>query len=544
MSEFRPTGLPRWQLSKLALLALSVPAMGHGADHGEALGAVEVHASCAVDAMPLLAQGIALLHHMTYDRAEQAFAEAADADPRCALAWWGRAMSYIHPLWSDPPAVETFERGRQFAEKAQSLPPSTPEEQAYVAAVHAYYLAGRQAKEAPNLAAFADEWEQAHEANPDDLEAASFYALALLATSDPGDKTFTRQTRAADIVARILARVPTHPGAHHYLIHAFDYPPLADGALDAARQYGNIAPDVPHALHMPTHIFTRLGLWRESIEWNERSAAAALEQPVEGRVSLHYLHALDYLAYAHLQRGEDEQAREVLRLVEAIDGPMQVEIAVPYTLAAVPARLLLERQDWAGAAELRARVPANYAWDRFPAIEAITWFARALGAARSGDPDNARAAIARLLSLRAAAAESSAYWATQVDIQVAAARAWLLHAEGNGSKALAALHAAADLEASTEKHPVTPGEVLPAAELLGDLLLELERPAEAQKAYEAALARSPNRLNGLAGAARAAELAGDQAAATRYNRELLKLAGDSGRGLAPVQRAERYLTAR
>lgn len=450
-------------------------------------------------------------------------------------------MTYIHPLWTDPPTAEKFMRGEQLVKKAKSLPPSSPEERAYVAAVESYYRQGRAPVEKANLAAFAAGWERAHEQHPDDLEAASFFALALLGTADPKDKTFARQMRAAEIAASIRARAPEHPGAHHYIIHAFDYPPLADKALEVARHYGDIAPDVPHALHMPTHIFTRLGLWKESIEWNERSAAAALKRPVDGEVSLHYLHALDYLAYAHLQLGQDEDAEDVLQTIEALDEPMQIEIAVPYALAAIPARLALERQRWARAAALEPRAPQSYPWDRFPAMEAITWFARAIGAARSGDAAAARTALGKLSSLREPAAQSSSYWAAQIDIQSTAAAAWLAQAEGNETEALALMQKAAQLEAATEKHPVTPGEVLPAAELLGDLLLDTAHYADARKAFDASLARSPNRLNSLSGAARAAELAGDGKAAARYYRDLLALAGDAGTKHAAVQHARRYL---
>jgi tetratricopeptide (TPR) repeat protein len=450
---------------------------------------------------------------MTYERADRAFANAADADPACALAFWGRAMTRIHPLWSDAPTAEAFRRGEQFVQEATRLKPSTPEERAYIAAVEGYYREGRSATETANLAAFADGWERAHEQHPDDLEAASFHALGLLATADPRDKSFARQTRAAAVAADIRSRVPQHPGAHHYIIHAFDYPPLADQALEVAHHYSDIAPDVPHALHMPTHIFTRLGLWQDSIAWNERAAAAALKQPVDGAISLHYLHALDYLAYAHLQLKEDEKAQEVLRKLEAIDQPMQVELATSYTLAAVPARLALERQQWARAASLEPRVPESYPWQRFPEVEAITWFARALGAARSGDIAAAEAAVEKLAALREAAAETSTYWATQVDIQRTAASAWLAHAKGDAAQALELMQKAAELEASTEKHPVTPGEVLPAAELLGDLLMELGRFAQARAAYEQSLARSPNRYNSLAGAARAAQREGNSVAA-------------------------------
>lgn len=517
------------------------PASAAHAGHGHALGAVEVQAACNPAATAQLKRGLALLHHMTYEAAAQAFADAAQSDSTCAMAYWGQAMAYIHPLWSDPPTAENFNRGSELLQKAAGQQQATARERAYIDAAMAYYRPGPAATESANLSAFADGWRRAHELDPQDPEAASFHALALLATADPADKTYARQRQAAALLAAVRRRIPDHPAAYHYLIHAFDYPPLADQALEVARGYADIAPDVPHALHMPTHIFTRMGMWQDSIAWNRRSAAAALKHPVDGQVSLHYLHALDYLAYAHLQLGQDQQAREVLRTLEAIDRPMQVELAVPYALAAVPARLALERQQWRTAAALPPRTPERYPWDRFPAMEAITWFARALGAAHLRDTASAQKAIDRLDALHAPASRSSSYWGRQVAIQRTAASAWLAHARGEDERALTLMHDAARDEAATEKHPVTPGEVLPASELLGDLLLELGRPAEARKAYEASLARNPNRLNSLAGAGRAAQLAGDAAAATDYYRRLVALAGESGASLAPVQRAQQHL---
>ncbi len=513
---------------------------GHPADYGARLGTVELPATCAEAANPLLEQGLALLHHMTYEGAREAFAAATAADPECGVGYWGQAMTFIHPLWSDPPTEALFERGRELLATAQSRGPHSDRLKAYVSAAEAYYASGRGPTETANLAAFEKGWERVHRQYPDDPEAACFYALARLGTADPRDKTYASQRAAAEIVEQVLARVPDHPGGHHYLIHASDYPPLAAQALEVARSYGRIAPAVPHALHMPTHIFTRLGLWSEAIDWNRNSAAAALHHPVDGAVSMHHLHALDYQAYAHLQRGEDAAAEAVAAGMRALKGPFQAEVATPYTFAALPARLVLERQRWAEAAALEPRVPAALPWEKFPAVEAITHFARALGAARSGDPEGARQAIARLAELRDAAAVSSAYWAHQVDVQRVAAEAWLLKAEGRAEEALATLSRAAEMEASTEKHPVTPGEVLPVRELLADLLFEMGRFAEAQAAYEATLERSPGRLNSLYGAGRAAEAAGDGATAARYYRLLLDgTAVDSG--LERLAHARRFL---
>lgn len=511
--------------------------------YSDQLGSVHLPAVCSETAQPDLERGLALLHHMTYEEGQAAFATAAEADPQCAMGYWGQALTFIHPLWSDPPTEATFENGRALVEAATSRV-HTEQERAYVAAVEAYYAGTWSRDETANLARFEQAWAAVYRQYPDDPEAAAFYALAHLATADPSDKTYQKQKRAGAIAEQVLARVPDHPGAHHYIIHAYDVPPLAERALEVARHYGTVAPSVPHALHMPTHIFTRLGRWDESIAWNKRSAVAALNHPAGDAISLHYFHALDYLAYAYLQRAEDQKAERVLETVQALDGPFQVEIATPYTIAAVPARLALERQRWAVAAALEAGIPSDYPWDQFPAVEAITHFARALGAARSGNGLAAREALDELAALREQAASTSAYWAQQVAIQREAAMAWLTYEEGQREEALAMMKQAAELEASTEKHPVTPGEVLPAQELLGDMLLDMSRYDEARAAYERTLERSPNRFNSLYGAGRAAELGGDMQTAARYYADLVALAADADTERARLRRAKSFVTAK
>ncbi|HVS03114.1 MAG TPA: tetratricopeptide repeat protein [Thermoanaerobaculia bacterium] len=523
-------------------------AQGHG-DHGvqgaagdgygDRLGTVAFPSSCAAAAQPSLERGLALLHHMTYDGAHAAFAAAAAADPGCSLAAWGQAMTVIHPLWSDPPSAEAFARGHQLAAAAQEKA-TTERERAYADAVAAYFAPGQGKDERPNLAAFAAAWEEVHERFPEDPEAATLHAVTLLGTADPSDKSYEKQKRAGAIAEGILAKMPDHPGAHHYTIHAYDWPPLAEQAIEAARGYGEIAPEVPHALHMPSHIFTRRGLWSESIAWNARSEAAAAEHRIDGAVSMHQLHALDYLAYAHLQRCQDGAAREAASRMAALEEPYHAHLATAYTLASVPARIALERQRWADAAALKPRTPAGFPWDRFPAVEAITHFARALGAARSGDGAAARAALARMEALRDQAAATSGYWADQVEIQRLAAQAWLDYGEGRRDEALATMRQAAEKEAGTEKHPVTPGEVLPARELLGDMLLEMGRHEEALAAYEAALERSPNRVNALWGAGRAAEALGRADAARRHYQALLDTCAEADAGV----QAERLAHAR
>lgn len=490
---------------------------------GDRLGQVVLAASCGEAADPQLERGIALLHHMTYEPAEAAFAAAVAADSGCALGYWGQAMTYVHPLWSDPPSAEKFARGAELIATARSLPNLTDAERAYVEAVGAYFDAGKQTTERPNLVAFSAGWESAATGLPGDPETAAFRALSLLGTADPSDKTYEAQNRANEIGRGILAEHPEHPGAHHYLIHANDYPPLAERALDVAEAYGKIAPEVPHALHMPTHIFTRLGLWEASIDGNRRSAAAARNSPVNGMLSLHLLHALDYLAYAHLQLAEWDEAQAVLDSVRALEGPFMVEVATPYTLAAVPARLALEREAWPTAAALPARTPSDYPWDDFPAMEAITHFAGGIGAARSGDAAAARLSARRLATLRDAAARTSAYWADQVEIQRLAVDAWATYAAGDQAGGLRTMREAARREAATEKHPVTPGEILPARELLGSMLLDLGAYDEAETAFAATLESSPGRRASLLGAGRAAELSGDSVAAAQWYREVPRL---------------------
>lgn len=490
-------------------------ASGSANIYGDQLGTVILPFSCNEKASKSAERGLALLHHMTYVGARAAFAEVVETDPDSAIGYWGQSMSYIHPLWSDPPDEAEFARGKELALEAAKRA-SNEQERAYIATLESYYAQERNISEKVNLAAYAEAWRKVYEQFPKDIEAASFYALANLGTVDPGDKSYSKQKQSARITKQVLESVPDHPGAHHYTIHALDYPALAKEALEVARNYGKIAPAVPHALHMPAHIFTRLGLWDESIDMNRRSANAALKHPADGKISLHYLHALDYLAYAYLQRGEDAKAEEVLNELLAVQGPYQTHVASAYSFAAVPARIALERQQWTTAATLKAQTPSNYPWKGNPAMEAITYFSNGLGAARIGDTVKASEAIEHLKTLHNQVVKSSGYWAKQVKIQRLSVEAWLDYAAGEKDVALKTMREATALEATTEKHPVTPGEVLPAHELLADMLLDLKRYQEAQHYYEATLERSPNRFNSLYGAGRAAELAGDEKTAARH----------------------------
>jgi tetratricopeptide (TPR) repeat protein len=388
--------------------------------------------------------------------------------------------------------------------------------------------------------------EQLYLRYPQDHEAAIFYALALLGTAQPTDKTYAKQKQAAEILNKVLAYEPQHPGVAHYLIHSFDYPQLAYLALPAARSYAKIAPSAPHALHMPSHIFTRLGLWQDSIQSNLASAAAAKSYAARtrpGTASFDQLHAMDYLVYAYLQGAQDRKAKEILDEIQPM-GQADPEFAAAYAFAAIPARYTLERRRWSEAAALVVH-PAGFPWDRFRYAEAITYFARALGAARSGDTAAAGRDVEKLASIQKALAEGKdIYWATQVEIQRQAAAAWLAHAEGKNEEALKLMRSVAELEDSTEKHPVTPGPVIPARELLGELLLELNEPKLALKEFETAILAAPNRFNGLYGAAKAAELSGDREKARTFYAKLAAVSERSDGERPELQAAKMFLASK
>lgn len=493
------------------------------------LGTVDFPTSCSEEVQPELERGLALLHHMMYEQARDVFGEAAAEEEGCAMAHWGLAMSRFQPLWGSA----QVEEGRGPAERAVRLEPPTERERAYARAVHAFFR-GEDRRLAERVRSWASAMEELHASFPDDREARTLHALAHLAV-DPADAG--RQARADSLLREVHAAVPRHPGAIHYAIHVHDVEGRAEDGIRFARAYDDVAPSVPHALHMPSHLYVRLGLWDEVIEWNRRSADAALEHPAGQHVSHHYAHALDYLAYGYLQRGEHERAREVLEELRSRRGYQPTFISA-YHLASVPARLRVERRDWEGAAGLEPRVPADFPWDDFPAAEALTHFARGLGAARSEDPDGAAASLARLEELERAAREADdVYWADQIRVQRRSVAAWRSMAEGRTDRALAEMREAAELAARMEKHPVTPGALQPAHELLGDLLLETGRHAEALEAYERSLETWPRRHHSLDGAARAAEAAGQDEAARSYRRELRELSaeGESARESAATE---------
>jgi tetratricopeptide (TPR) repeat protein len=488
---------------------------------GASMGSVAFPVSCSDEAVASMRLGLALLHNMTYVEAAEVFERAAEQDPTCGLAHWGIAMTYLHPLWPDVPSNESFAWAGAHLAQAREAGLGTPREEAYVEALATYYAPGPQAAETERLTAYAQAWAEVRDAYPTDPEATLFAGLSMNAAARGPDRPATL-AEAGGLAEQVLSAIPDHPGAHHYIIHAYDSPALAERALPTARSYGKVAPENAHALHMTSHIFTRVGSWNESIDYNQRSADAAAKHPINGAVSHHHLHAVDYLAYAYLQTGQDAEAEQVLAHLVAMDGPVVDNPVSAYAFAAVPARIALEHHDWERAAVVEARWPANLNWDRYPHLVAIPVFARALGAAHLGDLETAHAAAAELdeLALQAEDLPDAYDWATQVRIQEIGARAWVAYAEGRTDEAVALMSEATDLEVTTSKNPVTPGEVLPATELLGDMLLELGRYDDALRAYERTLERSPNRANAVRGAAHAAEGAGDAQAAAHYQ-ELL-----------------------
>jgi tetratricopeptide (TPR) repeat protein len=493
----------------------------HPAGDPEKLGTVSFPTSCTPAAQKQFQRGVAMLHSFWYEEAERTFNDVAKADPGCAMAYWGVAMSYFHPIWDGRgPDAAILKKGWEAVEKARSLGPKTERERDYVAAITAFYKDFDKLDHRTRVLAYETAMESVYTRYPADREAAAFYSLALLGTvaASPVDKTLARQKKAGEIAEKVFAAEPNHPGAAHYVIHAYDYPELAQKALPAARAYAKIAPDAPHALHMPSHIFTRLGLWQESIESNIASALAAHKVGWVGEE----LHASDYLEYAYLQMGQDEQARRVLDQMATNKPGLSNYFAGAYATATMPARYVIERRRWAEAAKLE--VPANSPGGKLSWAEATIYFARALGSARTGDVESARQAIQKLEAARDRLTEAQeTYWAGQVEIQRREAAGTLSYAQGKKDEAVELLRSAADREDASEKHPVTPGPVVPARELLGEMLLILDKPADALLAFESTLQRSPNRFNALYGAAKAAQMAGQREKARQYYSALVRV---------------------
>ena len=485
-------------------------------------GTVQFTDGCNPQLDSLISFGFALIHHMTYDDAEYTFNKVIELDKDCFWGHWGKAMTYIHPVWPDLLTDKILQKGFLLSQTALGLA-KTEKEKLYGNAILKFFsLEDKTKKE--RLLDFEEAWLLAKEKMPEDLEAQMFYVITTLGTVSPDDKSYEVQMKAGELAEDALKIIPDHPGGFHYAIHAYDFPPLADKALKVARQYNEIAPEIPHALHMPTHIFTRLGKWQESIDLNLRSAAAAQKLPVNGAISLHYFHALDYLAYAYLQQSEYEKAYSVVEELNNLSGTFQSHPATAYAIGAIRGRLALEYQKWDEASKLSLADQANFPLEKFPQFEALVYYAKGIGAARNRDFKIAKTSYTRLAELEAKLNKSkyNAYWVNQVDIQKRVVKAWETYAKGEEENALKLMESAADMEDASEKNPVTPGQLLPVREMYGDLLLELDNPKEALEQYEKCLINNPNRFNSLYGAGRSAELSGNQDKAKSYYAILLK----------------------
>ncbi|HSK20868.1 MAG TPA: hypothetical protein VK912_17065, partial [Longimicrobiales bacterium] len=515
-----------------AILAMPARAQDHPHPAGDEakLGKVEFPVSCSDAVRPQFERAVAMLHSFWFESARAAFTSIIDAEPACAMAHWGVAMTMLgNPMTRATPSAAALEEGAAASARALELgKAASHREQMYIDAVAAYYADYRTRDHMARMASLEQAFAALHDAHPEDMEAAIFHARTVVANASPSDSTFAAQLRGAAIMQPLFDEHPDHPGLAHYLIHAYDSPRLAERATKAAFAYADIAPAAPHALHMPSHIFTRLGYWDESIETNMRSARAEPDSNAA-------VHPLDYMVYAYLQQGRDGDARRVVERVVRIDDSYYGGL-LGYNFTAMPARFALERGAWSDAAALQLPVGA------MPFVQAVTRFARAIGAARSGNAAAARDEVNELARLKAQLdTAGDAYWSTVVEAQRLAGAAWVARASGDDATAVRLARQAADLEETVEKHPVTPGPLLPARELEGDLLLELGRPADALAAYTRTLEREPRRARALFGAARAAEQAGETATATARYREIMELmsAGEATR--PELVAARRYL---
>jgi hypothetical protein len=502
------------------------------------LGTVHFENSCSPSVAKDFDRAVALLHSFWFSEAIKAFQGVLSKDPGCAMANWGIAMSW----WGNPfggfRTPKAIEDGSAAVEKAKAANAKTERERDYIAAVALLYKDAATVDQRTRTLAYEKAMEQVAAKHKDDTEARIFYALSLDQTNLATDKTYANLLRAAEILEKEFKTQPDHPGIAHYIIHSYDVPALAPKALDAAERYAKIAPDAPHALHMPSHTFTRVGYWQKSIETNIASAQAARKD----NNASEELHALDYQTYAYLQTAQDQAAKRVLDEIPAIGAKIQLNAAgaaapAPagwFAMAAIPARYALERNDWAGAAALK---PTE---SRFPWIDAVTCFARALGASRSGNPAAAKKDVETLNALAAKLKEAKdAYWSSQVEIQAKAASAWIAFAEGNKDQGITLMREAASMEDLTEKSAISPGPIKPAHELLGEMLLEAGKPAEALKEFETTMKKEPNRFRGVYGAAVAAEKASEPAKAKEYYKQLLQICEKGDKSARPELEAAR-----
>jgi tetratricopeptide (TPR) repeat protein len=561
----------RWRLFRLIFLvglASSFLALNHvkaatAPEPGDlrGVGKVTFPITCAADVQSDFARAVALLHSFFYEEARRVFTSVAERDPKCAMAQWGIAMTWWHPIWT-PPTPDEMRAGKAAIEKAMSMNVGTDRERGFISALNTYYNTADSSSAAPvgqschgpvgprdRVIAYEKAMRQLSEKYPNDFEVQTFHAFAVLAAgyATPFDTSLSKQLEAAAILEKLWKENPNHPGVVHYLIHCYDYPEFAQRGLAAARAYDSIAPWVPHALHMPSHIFTRLGMWDESIAANRASAEASRAYAAmrhRNASEAEELHALDYMAYSYLQNAQDAEAKKIVDLAAKVrkTNP-ELEFSAAYALAAIPTRYAFERNDWAAAAALA--VPDVPHWASFPFMEALIEYGHALGRAHTDDLEGARKAIARMQELRDATKDPKfEYFKKHLDLQMQAASAWVAAKEGDTKQAIEMLRRAADAEDILGKHPVSPGAFVPIREQLGDLLLEAGQAKEAQQQFEAALKIYPGRFRGLYGAARAAEQTGDTQNASRYYTKLAAQTAKATGSRDELNHVREFLSAR
>src|SRR5213080_1515803 len=524
------------------------------------VGKVTFPISCAPEVQSDFARGVALLHSFFYEEARRVFTSVAERDPKCAMAQWGIAMTWWHPIWT-PPTPDEMRAGKAAIEKAMAMNVGTDRERGFITALNVYYNTADSSTTAPvgqschgpvgprdRVVAYEKAMRQLRDTYPDDFEVQTFYAFAVLGVgyATPNDTSLSKQLEAAGILEKLWKQNANHPGVVHYLIHSYDFPQFAQRGLTAAQTYDSIAPWVPHALHMPSHIFTRLGMWDESIAANRASAEASRAYATmrhRDATEAEELHALDYMAYSYLQEARDAEAKKIVDVAAKVrkTNP-ELEFIAAYALAAIPTRYAFERNDWAAAATLP--IPDLPHWSAFPFLEALIEYGHALGRAHTGDLDGARKAIARMQQLHDATKDPKFdYFKRHLDLQMQAASAWVTAAEGNKSEAIEMLRRAADAEDVLGKHPVSPGAFVPIREQLGNLLLQIGQPKQAQAEFEAALKIYPGRFKGLYGAAQAAELTGDNEKASRYYTKLAAQTSKAGGSRDELNHVREFLSA-
>ncbi|MEN3353107.1 MAG: hypothetical protein V7640_1265 [Betaproteobacteria bacterium] len=531
----------------IILLGGATGALAHEAIGGkppEQLGRVEFPVSCNAAAQQEFNRAMALFHSFWFEPAKKSFAKVLEQDSECGMAHWGIAiMSMGNPFtWPANPAA--MKAAAASAAEAQRIGAKTERERDYIAALAVFFKDNETTEYRPRAVAFETAMADVAARYKSDDEAQILYALVLDATALPTDKTYANQLKAAAILEPLLKKYPDHPGVAHYLIHTYDYADLAEKGLPSARAYGAIAPSVPHALHMPSHIFSRVGMWREMVDGNRLSYQAAKDELTDktlGVGTYDALHAMDYMVFGLLQQAQDKAAKQVVDEAAAIQKVNVENFPAAYAFAAIPARYALERGDWKGAAALKLS-PADLAWERFPQAEAILVYARGVGAARMADVAAARRDADRLQALKEAMLKAKiGYWPDQTDFQIKALNAWIAVAEKRNAEAVQLMRSAAEAEEASDKHPVTPGNVVPSRELLGEMLLVLNQPAQALTEFERSLKRDPQRFRGIYGAARAAESSGNKKAAREHYAKLQTLSAGRDTERPELSRAKVFL---